>query len=85
MQSLVLTRLVLLLFLSDDCGPKVTKVKDMVGRYLVEEFAAVSADLLGLATDVGGEDGEEAGAVSVLDDESHRHYPGRRHHVGRIL
>ena len=52
---------------------------------LVEEFAAVPANVFGLAGNVGSQDGEEASAVRVLDNEPHAHDPRSRHHVGRIL
>ena len=52
---------------------------------LVQKLAAVPPDLLGLRADVGRHDGQEPGAVRVLDDEPHQHDPRGRHHVGGIL
>ena len=52
---------------------------------LVEELADVPPDLLGLGGHVLADDGQEAGAVGVLDDEPQTDQAARGHHLqGRL-
>ena len=50
-------------------------------QQLVQELADVPPDLLGLGGDVLADDGQEAWAVGVLDDEPQADQAGSGHHL----